>query len=51
MAEDKGNKARDADIGRDEQDLGAGPEDGKIRPGSGVVNIAQVLPGSHVAGG
>jgi hypothetical protein len=33
MAEDKGNKTRDADTDRDEQDLGAGPDGGKIRQG------------------
>lgn len=32
MAEDKGNKTRDA-ADRDEEDLGAGPDDGKIRRG------------------
>jgi hypothetical protein len=33
MAEDKSNKARDADTGREEEDLGAGPDGGKIRRG------------------
>lgn len=33
MAQDKGNKTREADGSRGEDDLGAGPEGGKIRHG------------------
>ncbi|MGN7150564.1 hypothetical protein ACTHQ6_16390 [Arthrobacter sp. SAFR-179] len=33
MAQDKGNKTGGADRSTDEEDLGAGPEDGKIRHG------------------
>ena len=33
MAEDKGSKNRDADGNGDEEDLGAGPEGGRIRRG------------------
>ena len=33
MAQDKGNNTREADADRDEEDLGAGPDGGKVRTG------------------
>ncbi|WP_205754712.1 hypothetical protein [Pseudarthrobacter sp. NamE5] len=33
MAQDKGNKSREAEADRDEEDLGAGPDEGKVRTG------------------
>ncbi len=33
MAQDKGKKGREAEAERDEDDLGAGPDDGKVRTG------------------
>jgi hypothetical protein len=33
MAQDKGNKTRESGTDQDEEDLGAGPDDGKVRTG------------------
>ena len=33
MAQDKGSKSRESETDQDEEDLGAGPDDGKVRTG------------------